>query len=258
MIIYVIRLFRIQGTIDSLIFQHMSSFRLCCGPQGAFCRCPRATDGLTDNIRSMNKIHTHGRWPNVKMAPRKRFKQCKRTFRICAPGVSKVKKVLYRVETVSRSSHLESNPESEVGPARTLNAEGEGNNNSLGQHGLNATAQDELHQSTADHGVQVSKRDGLTQYARRKLREEDAWEDTREKLKSTHFKQQLLQNSPCVVCLETTTTPKKAVCRCLDCGWNQMLCIDCATLLHSGSNAFHMLELWKVRKAFFKIYRPNS
>eukprot|EP00112_Aurelia_sp_Birch-Aquarium-sp1_P007519 Seg182.7 transcript_id=Seg182.7/GoldUCD/mRNA.D3Y31 product="hypothetical protein" protein_id=Seg182.7/GoldUCD/D3Y31 len=137
------------------------------------------------------------------MAPRKRFKQCTRNVKICAPGISRVKKVLYIVNTPNRSSHS---------PVTSSLADGERtftlqdkSNNSLGQHGGNqqqaAQDHDQHHQSTADHGVLASKRDGLSQYERRKLREEDAWEDIREKLKSTHFKQQFLPNSPCVVCL---------------------------------------------------------
>eukprot|EP00794_Sanderia_malayensis_P008391 gene8391-9290_t len=84
-------------------------------------------------------------------------------------------------------------------------------------------------------------------YQKRKLREEKAWEDMRDKLKTAFFNQQFLpKTTHCKECIENGMHhPRKAVCHCQDCGWHQYLCLECAIALHSRSNMFHILELWK-------------
>ena len=85
------------------------------------------------------------------------------------------------------------------------------------------------------------------EYQGRKIKEETGWEKVRDTLRKAYVKQQFLDNNAvCVQCLESSPEPRKAVCRCLDCGWHELLCVECATENHSRRNFFHVLELWKV------------
>ncbi|XP_065071580.1 uncharacterized protein LOC135696194 isoform X2 [Rhopilema esculentum] len=100
--------------------------------------------------------------------------------------------------------------------------------------------------------------EGSNLYKARKLREETCWESIREKLKLAFLSQQYLATDAfCVVCLDTNPTePRKAVCRCEDCGWQQNFCIDCASATHKNKNLFHILELWK-DGAFVPLFANN-
>lgn len=93
----------------------------------------------------------------------------------------------------------------------------------------------------------INRKTDLNSYERRKMREESCWENMREKLQKVHVNQQYLAtDTVCVICVDENIKPRKAVCRCQDCGWQQNFCIQCATAIHSNKNMFHILELWKV------------
>ncbi len=90
----------------------------------------------------------------------------------------------------------------------------------------------------------------MSKYTKRKLREEKAWEEMREKLQCSYVQQQFLPgNTICKGCMQSSSgsiNPCCAVCRCQDCCWQQYFCLECAIALHSNSNMFHILEVWKV------------
>ena len=96
----------------------------------------------------------------------------------------------------------------------------------------------------------TSNREPMSNYTKRKLREGKAWEEMRENLRSSFIQQQFLpEDTICKGCMQSSsgsTNPRRAVCRCQDCGWQQYFCLECATVLHSNSNMFHVLEIWKV------------
>lgn len=88
----------------------------------------------------------------------------------------------------------------------------------------------------------------VTQYKLKKIREESGWEKSRERLQRAFVWQQYLpEGTPCCACGDHGRSPaNEAVCRCCDCGWEQWLCLECATMLHNKRNMFHVLEIWKV------------
>eukprot|EP00794_Sanderia_malayensis_P012443 gene12443-13729_t len=83
-------------------------------------------------------------------------------------------------------------------------------------------------------------------YEQRKFREESCWENITERIKMAYVSQEYVPaDTACVVCIDQSTKPRKAVCRCQDCGWQQNYCIECATATHNNKNMFHVLEIWK-------------
>ncbi len=85
-----------------------------------------------------------------------------------------------------------------------------------------------------------------TEYFQRKEKEEKSWIGAREKLRQTFVKQQFLPSESVCVEYKQNNQPRKVVCRCLEYGWGQLFCLDCATAVHRKRNCFHVLDLWKV------------
>ena len=109
--------------------------------------------------------------------------------------------------------------------------------------------QNNQHREQIDPSPSTSNTDTvITQYTLRKIREESGWEKCRERLQRAFVGQQFLpEGTTCCACGDHGRSPvNEAVCRCCDCGWEQLLCLECATMLHNKRNMFHVLEFWKV------------
>jgi len=83
---------------------------------------------------------------------------------------------------------------------------------------------------------------GLSSYEKRQITNIQNWEKVRRQLFDAYVEGLFIPNdTSCVYCLQ-----KAATLRCQYCGPKQYFCLDCANILHSARNSFHVLEKWKV------------
>ncbi len=183
------------------------------------------------------------------MAPHRRLRKFQNIIKIRGPGISKTKKIEVRLccsaESRSRISSI-----TRSGSDDSLHVSGPNN--------VDRSRSDEKAEeieSRKDVDVVMDGAAELTDYRKRKLREEKSWDDKRGVLQVAFMKQQFLPtNANCISCIENgSASPRKAVCRCQDCGCQQLLCLQCASARHNNYNIFHVLEIWKVSMSIIDI-----
>ena len=87
---------------------------------------------------------------------------------------------------------------------------------------------------------------GLSKHHLRRVKEYNSWEVSRESLLQARIEEEAFSNG--TVCIECHVNI--AVCRCVDCGSRQYLCMDCAKVIHEKRNHFHLLEIYQVCNCF--------
>ena len=91
--------------------------------------------------------------------------------------------------------------------------------------------------------VSVADLHSVSAHENRRIQEQVKWNEWREELVNSVIKESsIAESTSCVWCNLTT-----AVVRYSYCGPHSFFCLKCAKLLHSRSNTFYVLELWKVR-----------
>ena len=94
-----------------------------------------------------------------------------------------------------------------------------------------------------DDVVSAADLHSVSAHENRRIQEQVKWNEWREQLVNSAIEEfSIAESTSCVWCNLTT-----AVVRCTYCGPHSFFCMECAKLLHSRSNMFHVLELWKVR-----------
>ncbi|KXJ24435.1 hypothetical protein AC249_AIPGENE22621 [Exaiptasia diaphana] len=90
---------------------------------------------------------------------------------------------------------------------------------------------------------------GLSSYEKRQISNIQKWDNIRTQLFDAYVEGCCIPtDTTCVYCLQNPAT-----LRCQYCGPKQYFCFDCANILHSARNNFHVLEKWKIRGWLFRI-----
>ncbi|XP_027035703.1 uncharacterized protein LOC113664303, partial [Pocillopora damicornis] len=93
---------------------------------------------------------------------------------------------------------------------------------------------------------------GLSSYEKRHIANIQKWDNIRRQLFDSYVEECcFLTDTTCVYCLQ-----EPATLRCQYCGPKQYFCLECANILHSVRNHFHVLEKWK--EGMFTPYVVNG
>ncbi len=89
-----------------------------------------------------------------------------------------------------------------------------------------------------------------TNYFRKKMKEIEHWNDARDKIKRSFIESQCMpQAQRCILCHDKSSCEfgaNVAETRCLDCGMDAFMCIECCLKYHRRWNKFHFIEMWEV------------
>lgn len=93
---------------------------------------------------------------------------------------------------------------------------------------------------------------GLSSYEKRHIANIQKWDNIRRQLFDSYVEECCFPtDTTCVYCLQ-----EPATLRCQYCGPKQYFCLECANILHSVRNHFHVLEKWK--EGMFTPYVVNG